>query len=68
LPEVHKKVQFKLGSAQFLVFAPFPDAKLDLWSGSAPSLNLGPYFGLVLKSSGSNFGSEPDCSLQHPYF
>jgi hypothetical protein len=26
-------------------------------------LNLGPNFGPVLKSSGPNFGSEPDCGI-----
>jgi hypothetical protein len=35
----------------------------DLWFGSAISPNLEPNFGPVLKSSGSNFGSEPNCGI-----
>jgi hypothetical protein len=36
---------------------------LNFRSGSAISLNFGLNLGLVLKSSGSNFGSELDCGI-----
>ncbi|KAF8485582.1 hypothetical protein F5888DRAFT_1811328 [Russula emetica] len=42
------------------------DEKPDLWSGSAQPSNLGPNFGQVRKSSGSNFGSEPNCGNPTP--
>jgi len=51
---------------RFSDFRHFLNAEPDLWSGSAlpsnPELNFGP----VLKSSGSNFGSEPDCGIAIP--
>ncbi|KAF8491981.1 P-loop containing nucleoside triphosphate hydrolase protein [Russula emetica] len=49
LDESHEKLKVR--------FEPEP----DLWSGSAQPSNLGPNFGQVRKSSGSNFGSEPNC-------
>jgi hypothetical protein len=55
-----KKVWFELGSTGLL---PCLNPEPDLWSGSAQPSNLGPNFGPVLKSSGSNFGSEPDCGI-----
>jgi hypothetical protein len=48
---------------RFSYFSDFPNAEPDLWSGSAPPPNLEPNFGPVLTSSGSNFGSEPDCGI-----
>src|SRR5277367_2918892 len=44
-------------------FAPCPNAEPDLWSGLAKTPKLGPNFGSVLKSSGSNFGSEPNYGI-----
>ncbi|KAH9163979.1 hypothetical protein EDB89DRAFT_2142198 [Lactarius sanguifluus] len=46
-----------------LTFCAIPNPELNLWSGSAQLPNLGPNFGPVQKSSGSNFGSELDCSI-----
>ena len=51
------------GSARFRDFEPCPNPELNLWSSSAQPPNLGLNFGLVLKSSGSNFGSEPNCDI-----
>ena len=48
---------------QFSKILPCPNVEPDLWSGSALLPNLGPNLGPVLKSSGSNFGSEPNCGI-----
>jgi hypothetical protein len=58
-----KKVWFEPGSARFRDFEPCPNPELNLWSGSAQPPNLGLNFGLILKSSGLNFGSEPNCGI-----
>ena len=51
------KVQFKPSSKVFSRNTVFLNAELNLVFGSAAHLNLGLNFGLVLQSSGSNFGS-----------
>ena len=62
-PRSTKKVRFEPGSARFKDFQPCSNLEPDLWSGSTFHPNLGPNFGPVLKSSGLNFGSEPNCSI-----
>ena len=64
---IYSKVRKKFGldwvQTRFLDFAKILNPEPDLWSGSALPLNFGPDLGPVLKSSGSNFGSEPDCGI-----
>jgi hypothetical protein len=58
-----KKVRFEPGSARFRDFELCLNLEPNLRSGSTSHPNLGPNFGPVLKSSGSNFGSELDCGI-----
>src|SRR5271155_1200729 len=58
-----KKFGLNRVHCRFVDFAPCPNAEPDLWFGSALPPNLGPNFGPVLKSSGLNFGSEPNFSI-----
>ena len=59
-----KKVWFKPGSVRFDNSEHCLSPELNHKFSSAHSLpNLGLKFCLVLKSPGSNFGSEPDCGI-----
>ena len=60
---VHKKFGLNCIQQWFSKVLPCLNVELDLWSGSALLLNLEPNLGPVLKSSGSNFGSEPNCAI-----
>jgi hypothetical protein len=59
-------VQFELSSLWFSNFALFLNSELDLWSGSVKPSNFELNFGSVWESSGSNFGSELNCSSSKP--